>query len=212
MLFSELTHKWLHKRILEVLRENLGDKVFTQKILDVWCGNGNFLNELSKIWLKNLHGCDWFLENPELSKIAEFKLQNLNEPLLYGSDEFDLILFTEVVEHLENPNILLHEIHRILKKEWKLILSTPNIFTFISRLLFLFEWTFFQFRVNDAKAYDFPGHIAPFVPYMFSEVFKDKLKINKITYSNFIVPILGWEFPFKNRYFWNTLILIIEKI
>lgn len=39
---------------------------------------------------------------------------------------FDCIVFTEVIEHLENPALYLREFHRILKPGGFLILSTPN--------------------------------------------------------------------------------------
>jgi methionine biosynthesis protein metW len=47
--------------------------------------------------------------------IAQFKKQNLNEKLSYEDEYFDYVILTEVIEHLENPNDLLKEIHRVLK-------------------------------------------------------------------------------------------------
>lgn len=209
MEFSEITHKWLHKRILEVFNINKISK--EAKILDIWCGNGNFLHKLSKQWYANLNGCDGFLENKKILDIASFKKQNLNETLSYESDWFDCIILTEVIEHLENPNDLLKEIHRVLKKWWLLLLSTPNIHTLVSRLLFLFVGKLFQFTDRDAKFTDFPGHIAPFFPHIFQEIFKDTFNVIDINYSNFIIPILQIEFPIKNKLFGNTIILSVLK-
>lgn len=210
MEFTEIAHKWLHKRILEIFNTNKISK--KAKILDIWCGNGNFLYKLSKQWYTQLYGCDGFLENEKILDIATFKKQNLNEPLNYEDECFDGIILTEVIEHLENPNDLIKEIHRTLKKWGEVIISTPNIFTLVSRLLFLFTGSLFQFTKRDANFTDFPGHIAPFFPHIFKEIFKDTFKITRTDYSNFIVPVIWREFPIKNKLFGNTVIVTIKKI
>lgn len=209
MEYTELTHKWLHNRILDIFDMNKTPK--EANILDIWCGNGNFLHKLSILWYNNLNGCDGFLENKKITDIAKFKKQNLNEPLVYEDNSMDIVILTEVIEHLENPNDLLKEVHRVLKKWWVVLLSTPNIHTLVSRLLFLFAGQMFQFTKRDAKFTDFPWHISPFFPHIFKEVFKGIFKIIRTDYSNFIIPILWRELPIKNNLFGNTVILTIKK-
>jgi len=46
--------------------------------------------------------------------------------LPFSEGVFDLCLCSEVIEHLEEPAILLKEINRVLKRGGKLILTTPN--------------------------------------------------------------------------------------
>ena len=48
------------------------------------------------------------------------------EKLPFGSKSFDCVLCTEVIEHMQNPYLLLREIRRVLKTNGRLILSTPN--------------------------------------------------------------------------------------
>lgn len=72
-------------------------------------------------------------------------------------DSFDAACCLEVIEHVENPWNLLREIHTILKPGGRLILSTPNITSFLSRLIFLREGELHQFNPS-ALAY---GHINP---------------------------------------------------
>jgi 2-polyprenyl-3-methyl-5-hydroxy-6-metoxy-1,4-benzoquinol methylase len=49
------------------------------------------------------------------------------EPLPLPDDSFDGVLFTEVLEHLvHDPKPLVKEIHRILKINGELVVSTPN--------------------------------------------------------------------------------------
>ena len=70
---------------------------------------------------------------------------------------YDAVCCLEVIEHLENPWQLLREIFRVLKTGGRLVLSTPNISSFYSRLLFFLRGEFHQFTESDL-AY---GHINP---------------------------------------------------
>lgn len=70
---------------------------------------------------------------------------------------FDTICCLEVIEHVENPWSLLREIHTLLNPGGKLILSTPNITSFLSRLIFLRTGKFHQFDETDLSY----GHINP---------------------------------------------------
>ncbi|MHC1772680.1 MAG: class I SAM-dependent methyltransferase [Flexilinea sp.] len=46
----------------------------------------------------------------------------------YSDNQFDLVIFAEIIEHLLNdPCIVLREISRVLKPEGHLILTTPNV-------------------------------------------------------------------------------------
>lgn len=46
----------------------------------------------------------------------------------FASDSFDVVLFCEIIEHLlMNPLAALREIHRVLKPQGVLILTTPNV-------------------------------------------------------------------------------------
>lgn len=46
----------------------------------------------------------------------------------FDDDEFDLVIFCEIIEHLTmDPIFVLREIKRVLKQDGKLILTTPNV-------------------------------------------------------------------------------------
>jgi SAM-dependent methyltransferase len=50
------------------------------------------------------------------------------EPFPYSDEEFDIVLFCEIIEHLlMNPVAVLKEIKRVLKLNGALILTTPNV-------------------------------------------------------------------------------------
>jgi SAM-dependent methyltransferase len=63
----------------------------------------------------------------------------------------------EVIEHVENPWSLLREIAAVVAPGGTLLLSTPNVGSFLSRAMFLRWGTFHQFGAGDLEY----GHIRP---------------------------------------------------
>lgn len=59
------------------------------------------------------------------------KLDIEHHKLPFPDNYFDLVIFTEVIEHLTvHPKFCLDEIKRVLKKNGRIILSTPNVADF----------------------------------------------------------------------------------
>jgi len=99
------------------------------RVLDLGCGTGEFLAELSK------KGCDVFgLDfDRDAVKIAgqRFGLKNVYamsfEEFFKKQDlpKFDMITFFEVIEHLPDPLTFISEVKKLLKPSGKVVLSTP---------------------------------------------------------------------------------------
>ncbi len=68
-----------------------------------------------------------FVEN---NKLEIIKTDIEKDRLPIKDETFDLILMNEVIEHLTNPIHALLEANRILKKDGKIMLTTPNIYYF----------------------------------------------------------------------------------
>lgn len=62
---------------------------------------------------------------------------DLNERMPFGAQTFDVVVLSEVLEHLPYPQVTLAEIGRILRKEGKLVGSVPNAVMLRNRLRFL---------------------------------------------------------------------------
>jgi hypothetical protein len=72
-------------------------------------------------------------------------------------ERYDAACCLEVIEHTENPWALLRSLHALLEPAGYLLLSTPNITSFLSRIVFLRTGRFHQFGDGDV-AY---GHVNP---------------------------------------------------
>ena len=105
-------------------------------LLDIGCGPGFFLDEAKKKgW--SAHGVDlsaWAKEHARLNFDIPVFQGTLNEAQ-FPDRHFDVIVMNDVIEHLEDPKSALKEIRRVLKNDGILYISTPDIESFLSRLL-----------------------------------------------------------------------------
>jgi SAM-dependent methyltransferase len=58
---------------------------------------------------------------------ADLRIGNAERELPFPSDFFDVVTCNDVIEHLENPERALANIHRVLKPGGVLYLNTPNL-------------------------------------------------------------------------------------
>jgi len=105
-------------------------------VLDIGCGNGNFLNYLQKFGDAEIFGTELEGQSAQraqnLSKL-HLKIGKLEE-LDFQSDFFDFISLIHVFEHLETPNKTLSIIDKILKPTGYLLIVIPNIDSIQSRI------------------------------------------------------------------------------
>ncbi len=94
------------------------------RILDVGCGDGVLL---SLIGPARLYGVDTDQDSLNFAsgKIKAKLIQAKAERLPFSNNFFDLVIATEIIEHLDQPKKLLAETHRVLKLGGRLILTTP---------------------------------------------------------------------------------------
>ena len=117
--------------------ENVGKG---NRVLDLGCRYG----ELTSYYAKKNEVIGVDIDENAL-KICEQKLgiktylQNLNERLEFDDNSFDVVILSEVLEHLPYPDITLGEVNRVLKEKGILVGSVPNGTRIKNRLRFLFK-------------------------------------------------------------------------
>lgn len=101
-----------------------------KRVLDIACGEGYGSKILKEANASSVTGCD-VSENNITHAISqykstnlEFKVKDITEPLLEG--EFDIIVCFETIEHVDNFKSALNNLYTSLKKDGKLIISSPN--------------------------------------------------------------------------------------
>jgi len=111
----------------------------TQTILDIGCGDGTAAATAAPFLAGHrIVGVDWSQDalrraHARLTYAVRGELTDL--PFRTGSA--DAILFSEVIEHLVDPDAALDEIRRVLRPEGHLMLSTPNLAAWYNRALLL---------------------------------------------------------------------------
>jgi SAM-dependent methyltransferase len=73
--------------------------------------------------------------NPPCDVICDLNNENVKLPL--PSDTYDMVICTEVLEHLLWPQMLLKEVHRVLSDKGILIASVPNCVSLTYRIAWL---------------------------------------------------------------------------
>ena len=106
------------------------------RVLDIGCGNGEFLAALSKFGDFELWGTE--LSGPAADRAMKHKRVNLKVGPLCADDfeenSFDMVTLFHVFEHLPNPSEILEMIRKILKPHGHLIMSFPNIASYQAKL------------------------------------------------------------------------------
>ena len=106
-------------------------------LLEIGCGHGEVLQEARKQGFR-VAGLEI---SPHASAAAN---QRLGEPLVhtgtldgraFASSSFDAVLAADVVEHLRDPQAFLTRVHELLRPRGVLLLVTPSLDSWTSRLL-----------------------------------------------------------------------------
>jgi len=104
-----------------------------ENYLDLGCGKGYNTKAFSNI-SKNLYGLDPIKNDLEEAKnnnpSGKFTFCDATK-LPFESNYFDVVTSFSVLEHIDNLDLALDEIYRVLKKDGTLILQQPNRFFFV---------------------------------------------------------------------------------
>lgn len=181
-------------RILDLAKKFIPNK--GGQLLDVASADGSLLLQLSEAGYQNLTGVDIDDYRNELAKKFPFKKLDLCfDKYPWADDSVDAVISSQTIEHLENPFYFAREIYRILKPGGIFIVSTPNPFHILNRLLFFRRGDIYHFLEGD-------NHITFFTRSIFKKTF---LKYFQLLNTGYGKPEFKYKFFNRFKFLKNIL-------
>ncbi len=124
-------------------------------VLDVGCGSGVHGAELKRIHQHRVTGVDLSIESirKASSRLAAAHVADITRPQDYPfatGPGFDIILFSDILEHIYDPVAVLSSHLKLLKPGGHVLISLPNVAIWNVRLELLFG----RFRYQDTGTLD----------------------------------------------------------
>lgn len=175
----------LRKKIEEHIPKHL-DKSKKYRILDYGCGVKPYEYVFENAASEYV-GVD-VGDNPH----ADLKI-NPDEKLPFNDEEFDIVLSSQVLEHVENVNFYLSECRRVLRKGGLLILSTHGTWQFHSAPVDVQRWTSYGLKKLMEKS---GFNITDFIPALGQLALTSQLRLT--FYHSFVKEVFK---PLKIFYY-----------
>ena len=101
------------------------------RVLDAGCGTGALLRLIGEANEAELHGIEMsgaLCEQARraLGSRAQIRQGNLQAGLPFPDDAFDVVILSEVIEHLCRPDRVLGEVKRVLRADGRIVVTMPN--------------------------------------------------------------------------------------
>jgi 2-polyprenyl-3-methyl-5-hydroxy-6-metoxy-1,4-benzoquinol methylase len=131
-----LPHLGFRRRAAVILKQARGIARPDSKVLDAGCGYGLYSLSLASLGLGQIDAVDvdagriaalekMFAEQPELKKRIHLKVGSLTK-LPFADASYDIIICSEVIEHIADHESAVRELSRVLKPGGTLLLSVPT--------------------------------------------------------------------------------------
>lgn len=184
----------------------------TRSLLEYGAGRGDLIRRLiASGWSGPITGADLFERPEDLPDQVTWLQADLNLPLEWSGGGFDVVVSTEVIEHLENPRAVAREFARLLRPGGEVILTTPNQESLRSLLSLVVTGHFALFQDSC-----YPAHITALLRKDLLRVFQEAGFIN-IRFSYVAhggvpkLPHISWQQIsaglLKGRWFSDTIVM-----
>jgi len=147
-----MAQQYISDNIVAAAEESVSDK--HAKIIDISCGFGDILRALRDRGYRNLSGTNHTEYDNLPEGIPITPHVDLLEGLPFEDGAYDVVICSEVLEHVCNHVKAIQELTRILRPGGFLFLSTPNILRLGSRFAFFLSG--FHKRKRPFVRYDVP--------------------------------------------------------
>jgi SAM-dependent methyltransferase len=143
------THEFYADRATDVAKmddrmRRLADaclKAKPRSIIDIGCGRGFLLKQLiERDPSLQAYGVEVSPAQAREARSAGITVfeQNVETGIPLPEASVDVAVVGEVIEHLFDPDACIEEMHRILRPDGMLIVTTPNLASWLNRILLLF--------------------------------------------------------------------------
>jgi SAM-dependent methyltransferase len=106
-------------------------------VLDLGCRYG----ALTRAYAAGNHVVGVDVDRDALAEAAKLGIEtrwaDVDEPLPFGDESFDVVVAGELLEHVRHPDRLVGEVRRVLRPGGRFVASVPNAFRLKNRLRFL---------------------------------------------------------------------------
>ena len=147
-----ILEKFLRKYRIRMVKPTI-EKYNNCKLLDIGCGWEAKLLKSIENYINYGVGIDF--KPPKLkTKKLETIESVLEKELTFENESFDVVTMLAVLKHLSYPEDILKEIHRVLKKDGRLIITVPSkiakpILEFLSYKMHIID----RLEIEDHKKY-----------------------------------------------------------
>jgi SAM-dependent methyltransferase len=149
-------------------------------ILDVGCFDGKILKLLERDGFKNLYGVDFSDASKKSFKNTSihFAPCDIEKDEIPFDRKFDVVIFTDILEHLFSPQSTLYDLRKKLNKDAKIIFSVPNAGWVVNGILL----SFFPSKLFISTAFGQWGHTYHFTFFQVRKIAGNlKFKIIKLS-------------------------------
>ena len=124
---------------MQVVVNHFSTRHARMRVLDLPAGNGLLADALRGM------GHDVVCADINRAR-PDYQYVDMARPLPFADGEFDAVVCLEGLEHLVNPVQLIAEFCRVTRRDGEIVISTPNVMNFYSRLQILFTGVPYQFN------------------------------------------------------------------
>ncbi len=166
------------------------------KLLDVGCSDGSMTEQFGPRF--TISGVDASEKSVQVarSKGIDAQICNVEEGLPYDAETFDIVIATEVLEHVLRTDFVLHEINRVLRPGGHLIVTTPNVnsITSLAMMILLDMPPFASARYRAPHVRDFT------IRTLKMALGNHGFEVKKLFGGSIALPVLGNVLPTVGRF------------
>ncbi len=201
------------KTRIDFILNNIPDS--NLRILDIGCWDGSYAVRYKKS-TNTVYGVEASITAASKSKEKGIITESgdFMENDFFSDVVFDAIVAGEIIEHVFDTDLFLKKIHRLLKPQGRLILTTPNIASLPRRILLLLGK---NPLIDNRIVKDTAGHIRYFTFKGVYEILKDngfEVERSQSDILNFNNQGTCYStlVPKLYKYFGKTILIVAKKI